>query len=78
MKPIPHQSKNRLTGCISIRKAAEILLVSLSALRKWDRMGILKAYRNPKNNYRLYHINDLQKFAQEKGLKSKPKRILKD
>lgn len=48
---------------ITIKKAAEILGVSTMTLRRWDKNGKLKAFRNPMNNYRVYEKNKIQKLA---------------
>ncbi len=64
---------------ITIKLAAEILGLSKEVLRDWDKSGKLKANRNHNNNYRLYDITQLQKFAQEYHLKLKSdKRKLTD
>ncbi len=48
---------------LSIKEAAGILGVSLLTLRNWDKKGILIAYRNPVNNYRVYRADQLEMFA---------------
>ena len=47
---------------LTIHEAAEVLGVSTSALRAWDRAGKLTAIRNPMNGYRLYRREDLEAF----------------
>lgn len=49
---------------ISIKDAARILGVSKLTLRNWDKLGKLKAYRHPFNNYRIYKIEDLEKIIE--------------
>ncbi len=44
---------------LTIREAADLVGVSTSTLRAWDRAGKLKAARNPMNRYRLYRREDL-------------------
>ncbi|MBI1756857.1 MAG: MerR family DNA-binding transcriptional regulator [Fimbriimonas ginsengisoli] len=39
---------------LTVADAAELLGVSSSTLRNWDRAGKLKARRHPMNGYRLY------------------------
>ena len=51
-----------LKDYISIKEAAEFLGVCEMTLRRWDKAGKLKAYRNPGNRYRLYRLNELKKF----------------
>jgi len=62
-------------GFVTIRSASEILRVSVETLRNWDQSGKLKAARD-KNDYRMYKISELEKFAQASGLR-RPKRTLK-
>jgi DNA (cytosine-5)-methyltransferase 1 len=52
--PVPN-----LREYLTIREAADLLGVSPSTLRAWDRAGKLKAVRNPMNRYRLYRREDL-------------------
>jgi len=59
---------------ITIKSAAEILSVSPSTLRNWDKNGKLKAIKNKINGYRLYDISALEKFA-EKNLHRKSRKI---
>lgn len=47
---------------LTLQETAKILKVSLLTLRNWDKKGILAAYRNPVNNYRLYRSDQLQMF----------------
>lgn len=42
------------TRQIRIAEAANILGVSISTLRNWDRQGKLTPHRNPMNGYRMY------------------------
>jgi len=44
---------------IKIKEAAELLQVTPTTLRNWDRKGKLKTYRHPMNNYRLYKKSEL-------------------
>ena len=46
----------------TIKQAAQILGVTPLTLRNWDKKGILAAYRNPVNNYRLYRYADVADF----------------
>lgn len=47
---------------LSIREVAKILGVTPLTLRNWDRKGLLGAYRNPINNYRMYRYADVSDF----------------
>lgn len=47
---------------ISIKKAAATLGVSPLTLRNWDKKGMLVAYRNPINNYRVYRMDQIELF----------------
>lgn len=39
---------------LTIKAAAEVLVVSEATLRRWDKAGKLRAKRHPMNGYRLY------------------------
>lgn len=47
---------------LSIKQAANVLNVSPLTLRNWDKKGVLAAYRNPINNYRVYRADQLEQF----------------
>lgn len=47
---------------ISIKDAAQMLGVTPLTLRNWDKKGILTAYRNPINNYRVYRLDQIELF----------------
>lgn len=57
-RPVPPGLNDYLT----VRKAAQLLGVSVSTLRNWDRQGKLKPVRHPLNGYRLYQLGDLEKL----------------
>jgi excisionase family DNA binding protein len=50
----PRQSGPETTPALTIGQAAEILGVSISTLRNWDRDGKFPATRHPINQYRIY------------------------
>jgi len=47
---------------LTIKETAEILRVSPLTLRNWDKKGVLIAYRNPVNNYRVYRLDQIELF----------------
>lgn len=49
-----------LDGFLTVSEAAELLGVSASTLRNWDRAGKVRAARHPVNGYRLYRRSDLE------------------
>ena len=51
---------------LSIKEAAELLGVTPTTLRNWDKSGKLVAHRDPVNNYRLYSVEDVTRFLQER------------
>lgn len=53
--PLPN-----LQSYLTVHQAADLVGVSPSTLRAWDRAGKLKAARNPMNRYRLYRREDIQ------------------
>jgi len=50
---------------ITVKEAAEILGVAPLTLRRWDKAGKLKPYRNPVNDYRLYRKSELKLFLKK-------------
>lgn len=50
---------------ITIKKAAKLLHVTPLTLRNWDKKGILKAYRHPINNYRMYRLDQIETFLRK-------------
>lgn len=44
---------------LTVSEAADLLGVSASTLRNWDRAGKVKAIRHPMNGYRLYRKEEL-------------------
>ena len=53
---------------LTIKKAAKLLHVTPLTLRNWDRRGILKPYRHPANNYRIYRIDQIEAFLRRLDL----------
>ncbi len=47
---------------ITIKEAAKFIHVTPLTLRNWDKKGILKPYRNPVNNYRMYRLDQIEGF----------------
>jgi len=45
---------------LSIKEAAKVIGVTPLTLRNWDRRGVLRAYRNPVNNYRVYRRDQIE------------------
>lgn len=50
---------------LSIQEASRILNVTPLTLRNWDKKGILVAYRNPINNYRVYRSDQIELFLRK-------------
>jgi len=50
---------------LSIQEAAKLLHVTPLTLRNWDKKGILAAYRNPVNNYRVYRADQIELFLRK-------------
>ena len=46
----------------TVKQAANFLGLTTVTLRKWDKLGQLKAYRHPANRYRLYKRIELAAF----------------
>lgn len=49
-----------LAEYLTVAEAAELLGVSSSTLRNWDRSGKLSPRRHPLNGYRLYRRDELE------------------
>jgi len=47
---------------LTIKQAAKLIHVTPLTLRNWDKKGILKPYRNPVNNYRVYRLDQIEGF----------------
>lgn len=47
---------------LTIKEVAKVLGVTPLTLRNWDKKGILIAYRNPVNNYRVYRMDQVELF----------------
>lgn len=45
---------------LTINEAAKIVGVTTLTLRNWDKKGLLTAYRNPINNYRVYRQDQIE------------------
>lgn len=50
----------------TLSEVADILSVSKETLRRWDSTGKLTPRRNPVNNYRFYHREQLEQFEEAK------------
>jgi len=48
----------------SVAQVADMLGVSKETLRRWDNSGKLPSLRNPMNNYRFYHKDQLRQFEE--------------
>ena len=51
---------------LTIKEASELIGVTPTTLRNWDKSEKLVARRDPVNNYRLYSIEDVTRFLQER------------
>lgn len=50
---------------LGLKEVSRILGVTPLTLRNWDKKGVLTAYRNPINNYRVYRYADVADFIAE-------------
>ncbi len=50
---------------LTIQDAAKIIGVTPLTLRNWDKKGVLAAYRNPINNYRVYRLDQVELFLRK-------------
>lgn len=47
---------------LTIKQAAKLLHVTPLTLRNWDKKGLLRAYRHPINNYRIYRLDQIEEI----------------
>lgn len=52
----------RIDEYLKIKEAAEFIGVTPNTLRNWEMRGIIKVYRDPFSNYRLYNKEDLSEI----------------
>ncbi len=45
---------------LTVKDVSRLLGVTPLTIRNWDKKGVLTAYRNPVNNYRLYKVEDVE------------------
>lgn len=50
---------------ITVKRAAELLGVSIMTLHRWDFSGKLKAKRHPINGYRLYNEQEMRRLLKK-------------
>lgn len=50
---------------LTIKQAARLLHVVPLTLRNWDKRNILKPYRHPVNNYRIYRLDQIESFLRK-------------
>jgi len=50
---------------MTIREASKLLGVCKATLRRWDKLGKLKAIRHPINGYRLYKKDEIRGIIQQ-------------
>lgn len=56
---------------LTVKETAVLLCVTPLTLRNWDKVGKLKAYRNPINNYRIYKPEEIELFLRKIESKGK-------
>jgi len=52
-------------GYLIVKAAARFLGVAANTMRSWDRAGVIPVRRDPRNNYRLFAVADLEKVRDE-------------
>jgi DNA (cytosine-5)-methyltransferase 1 len=55
---------DKLDNYVTIHEASRMLGVCEATLRRWDKLGKLKAVRHPINGYRLYKVDSLKSLIQ--------------
>jgi DNA (cytosine-5)-methyltransferase 1 len=54
-----------ISDFLTVKEAAEVLGICPDTLRRWDRRGLVLAYRHPVNRYRLYKREDLENLLKQ-------------
>ena len=54
----------KISEYLTIQEAADLLGVTPNTLRNWEEKGILKPFRHPSNNYRLYDKETIEAFLE--------------
>ncbi len=61
---------------LTVKEVARLLGITPLTVRNWDKKGVLIAYRNPINNYRLYKIEDVEELIKKiETPQERPKKI---
>ncbi len=55
----------KIDDYLQIKEASELLGVTATTLRNWERKGKLLSHRHPINKYRLYKREDLEALLQK-------------
>jgi DNA-binding transcriptional MerR regulator len=53
---------NKITDAMTIGEVAKICGVNPSAIRHWEKEGLIRSERNPKNGYRIFTSRELRKI----------------
>lgn len=64
----------KLDQYVKIAEAARFLGVSQNTLRAWATEGKIPVRINPANNYRLFRLEDLQRFLESVEQSARPQR----
>ena len=57
--------KNQTKKLYTTHEVAKLLGVTPQTLRTWEEKGELVPFRNPINNYRVYKINQIERFIED-------------
>jgi len=63
---------------LTVGEVAELLGVTTTTLRNWDKSGKLIPQRDPENKYRLYAIEDVKNVLQDSGVMYLPFKELEE
>ncbi|HFA49412.1 MAG TPA: MerR family DNA-binding transcriptional regulator [Bacteroidetes bacterium] len=63
---------------LTVGEVAELLGITTTTLRNWDKSGKLKPERNPDNKYRLYTMTDVKNVLRENGVMYLPFKELEE
>ncbi|RIX52111.1 MerR family DNA-binding transcriptional regulator [Paenibacillus nanensis] len=52
----------KVTGAVTIGRAAEMAGVNTSAIRHWEKEGLIASERDPANGYRMFPLSEVRKI----------------
>jgi excisionase family DNA binding protein len=54
-----------MNNLLTLKEVAELLKIKVKTLKKWDKLGTLKAVRINSRGDRRYKLEDIEKYLQD-------------